>query len=121
MQRSKVSIRNLRNIFYKNKRFLLQTLLFFHCSSNSKIEGRLYSRPSSNFSQFILQWEWVFGLHPDHWNRFKVSVPTTLVSYFCNFIIHYSKSSVKRIFQYIIVITVIIFNKNLKSSSNNCL
>ena len=31
--------------------------------------------------QFIPQWEWVFGLHPDHWNRFKVSVPTLYTSF----------------------------------------
>ena len=29
----------------------------------------------------ILQWEWVFSLHPDHWNRFKVSVPTLYTSF----------------------------------------
>ena len=29
----------------------------------------------------ILQWEWVFGLHPDHWNRFKVSAPTLYKSF----------------------------------------
>lgn len=24
------------------------------------------NHPSTNFSQFILQWEWGFGFHPDH-------------------------------------------------------
>ena len=52
------------------------------------------SHPSTNFSQFILQWKWVFGLHPDHWNRFKVSAPTILSSFY-TFIIHQCMRIVK--------------------------
>ena len=39
------------------------------------------SATRSLYLQFIPQWEWVFGLHPDHWNRFKVSVPTLYTSF----------------------------------------
>lgn len=46
-------------------------------SANTAIK----SHPSTNFSQFILQWEWIFGLHPDHWDRFFVSGPT--LKHFC--------------------------------------
>lgn len=31
----------------------------------TKIEGGLRSHPSTNISQFILQWDWGFGLHPN--------------------------------------------------------
>ena len=39
------------------------------------------SATRSLYLQFIPQWEWVFGLHPDHWNRFKVSAPTLYKSF----------------------------------------
>ena len=46
-----------------------------------KHETSQVSATRSLYLQFIPQWEWVFGLHPDHWNRFKVSVPTLYTSF----------------------------------------
>lgn len=40
-----------------------------------------FCHPPTNFSQFILLWKWVFGLHSDHWNKFKVFIPTYIIAY----------------------------------------
>lgn len=55
---------------------LLKALLFRHNFPLKKVRGAALRYPSTHFTQFCLQWEWVYGLHPDHWDRFYVSGPT---------------------------------------------